>query len=144
MKSVHFPIKQGFGYKLARKETNSVLWAKYLADQLIRETFELSAVQWVTERETYTRDVGHKTYPNGDFTGEFTREVVVLGSVKCRDDIKRVEVEVKIMMSGVGAGHTLEAPCWIELNSTDTVQGMPYPFHKVTYVAKGGDSVRPD
>lgn len=116
MKSVHFPVKNKiFGYRLAQKETNSVLRAKFLADLLIREVFELPAVFWVTERETYTRDEGHKIYPNGDFTGEFTREVVILGSIRSGQNIKKVEVLVKIMTNGTTSKHILTAPCWIEL-----------------------------
>ena len=100
MKSVHFPIRdEMFGYRLARKETNSVLRAKYLAELLIREVSGLSSVLWVTERETYIRYVGHKMYPNGDLTGEYNRDIVILGSVQFGENVESVEVEIKMSMS---------------------------------------------
>lgn len=116
MKSVHFPVKNKFfGFVLAQKETNSILRAKYLTDLMIRGVFELPAVLWVTERETYTRDVDHKIYPNGDRTGEFTREIVILGSVRFGQDVEKVEILVRIMTHAAAAKHIQKAPCWIAL-----------------------------
>lgn len=101
MKSVRFPVKNKLhGYRRAQKETNSVLWAKCLADLLIRESLKLPTVLWVTERETYTRDVDHTFYSNGKFTGGFTREIIILGSVRSGQNIEKVEVLVKIIISG--------------------------------------------
>lgn len=115
MKSAHFPIKDKiFGYRLAQKETDFVLRAKYLADQMIREVLHLSTVLWVTERETYTRDTNGKSFINGDFTGEFDREIIILGSIQAEQNIEKIEILVRMMMNKTKAKRR-QAPCWINL-----------------------------
>lgn len=96
MKSALYNLSPEYGYKLVKRETESVLKAKMLADALVRKIFLTPVAHWVNERETYICDNNFKVYPNGDQTGEFSREFVILGHVQINASPKQIEVYISM------------------------------------------------
>ena len=82
------------GYRLEQRESDSVLRAKYFADAVVREVFSTPIPHWVNKRETHMRDCNFKIHPNGDPTGEFTREFVILGYLQVKELTHQIDVHI--------------------------------------------------
>ena len=100
MKSLVCPDLSALGYRLVERESDSVLRAKYFADAVVREIFSTPIPHWVNKRETHMRDSNFKIHPNGDPTGEFTREFVILGYAQVKELTHQIDVHIMMHKDG--------------------------------------------